>query len=45
VTPAAQPGDRDPYSDGVVLLDVIYVIAAIGLFALVALVAWGVEKL
>jgi hypothetical protein len=36
---------RGPLSDGVALLDIVYVVAAIGLFALVALVAWGVEKL
>jgi hypothetical protein len=27
------------------MLDLVYVVGAIGLFALVALVAWGVEKL
>ncbi|WP_394768134.1 hypothetical protein [Lacisediminihabitans sp.] len=27
------------------MLDLVYVVGAVGLFALVALVAWGVEKL
>ena len=34
-----------PYSDGVILLDVVYVVAAIVLFGLIALIAKGVEKL
>ena len=41
--------DRDdpkyPLSDGVALLDVIYVVAAIALFGLIALIAKVVEKL
>jgi hypothetical protein len=36
---------RYPYSDGVALLDVIYVVAAIALFGLIALIAKAVEKL
>jgi hypothetical protein len=36
---------RYPHLDGVALLDVIYVVAAIALFGLIALVARGVEKL
>jgi len=34
-----------PHSDGVILLDVIYVVAAIALFGLIALIAKAVEKL
>jgi hypothetical protein len=34
-----------PLSDGVTLLDVIYVVAAIALFGLIALIAKAVEKL
>jgi hypothetical protein len=34
-----------PHSDGVALLDVIYVVAAIALFGLIALIAKAVEKL
>jgi hypothetical protein len=45
VTPGPPFGARYPHSDGVAVLDVIYVVAAIGLFGLVALIAWGVEKL
>ncbi len=33
------------HSDGVALLDVIYVVAAIALFGLIALIAKAVEKL
>jgi hypothetical protein len=34
-----------PHSDGVALLDVIYVVAVIALFGLIALIARAVEKL
>jgi hypothetical protein len=36
---------RYPHSDGVALLDVIYVVAAIALFGGIALIARAVEKL
>jgi hypothetical protein len=45
VASVARSGDLRLLSDGVALLDIIYVVAAVGLFGLVALVAWGVEKL
>jgi hypothetical protein len=45
VTLAARLDGCDPHSDGVAVLDIVYVAAAIALFALIALVARGVEKL
>jgi hypothetical protein len=38
-------GNRISALDGVALLDVIYVVAAIALFGLIALIARAVEKL
>lgn len=43
--PAADSASRYPYADGVIVLDIVYVLAAIGLFGLIALIARGVEKL
>jgi hypothetical protein len=42
---ASLVGARERNSDGVPVLDIVYVLVAVAAFAVIGFVAWGVEKL
>ena len=42
---ASPVGARERNSNGVPVLDIVYVLVAVAAFAVIGFVAWGVEKL